>query len=47
MRRSPVALAALLAIVPWRPAGAERPWEARVNLPVPVPVELPVLPPTN
>lgn len=47
MRRSSLALVALLAIVPWHAAGAERPWEARVNLPVPVPVELPVLPPTN
>ncbi len=29
------------------PAAAQKPWEARADLPVPVPVELPSVPPTN
>jgi hypothetical protein len=29
------------------PALAQKPWETRVDLPVPVPVELPAVPPTN
>jgi hypothetical protein len=43
MRRL-IALAALLAA---GTAAAQKPWETRVDLPVPVPVELPALPPVN
>lgn len=47
MRRAATCLAAALCLLPSHAARAEKPWEARVNLPVPVPLELPVLPPTN
>lgn len=43
MRRVWIALTVLASV----PAAAQRPWEARVDLPVPVPLELPALPPTN
>jgi len=43
MRRTSI----LLILVASAPALAEKPWEARVNLAVPVPVELPAVPPTN
>ncbi len=47
MRRSSLALVAVLSTLPTCLTGSERPWEARVNLPVPISVELPVIPPTN
>jgi len=43
MRRLIVPLMVLLAV----PAGAQRPWEQRVDLQVGVPLELPAVPPTN
>jgi hypothetical protein len=43
MRRTLIAL----SLVASMPALAEKPWETRVNLAVPVPVELPAVPPTN
>ncbi len=47
MRRAAAPLAVLLLALAARPATAEKPWEIKVNLPVPVPVELPAVPPTN
>jgi len=43
MRRAFFVLSLMASV----PAMAEKPWEARVNLAVPVPVELPAVPPTN
>lgn len=43
MRRTRILALLLLST----PALAQKPWEARVDLPVPVPVELPGVPPTN
>jgi hypothetical protein len=43
MRRTTILALLLLST----PALAQKPWEARVDLPVPVPVELPGVPPTN
>ncbi len=37
----------VLSVVASVPAAAQKPWEARADLPVPVPVELPAIPPTN
>ncbi len=47
MRRAPAPLAAVLLLLAAGAAIAQKPWEARVNLPVPAPVELPAVPPTN
>ena len=43
--RRPLILA--LSLAASLPALAEKPWEARINFAVPVPVELPAIPPTN
>src|SRR4030042_6875256 len=37
----------LALLVLCTPALAQKPWETRVDLPVPVPLELPAVPPTN
>lgn len=47
MRRVAVLLAAVVLLLPASPARAQKPWETKVNLPVPAPVELPAVPPTN
>ncbi len=47
MRRAAVPLAAVLSLLVVAFAPAQKPWEMKVNLPVPVPVELPAVPPTN
>ncbi len=41
-----LAIAGLLAFIAI-PATAQKPWEMRVDLPITVPIELPVVPPTN
>ena len=43
MRRALIVLSVLMAL----PVMAEKPWESHVNLAVPIPVELPAVPPTN
>jgi hypothetical protein len=43
MRRATILALTLLSA----PALAQKPWETRVDLPVPVPIELPAVPPTN
>jgi len=43
MRRAFVVLTLIASV----PAAAQKPWEARANVAVPVPVELPAVPPTN
>ncbi|MGD1146609.1 MAG: hypothetical protein ABR961_01500 [Thermoanaerobaculaceae bacterium] len=43
MRRALIVLSLIASV----PALAQKPWETRADLPVPVPVELPAVPPTN
>ncbi len=43
MRRALVVLSLIASV----PALAQKPWEVRADLPVPVPLELPAVPPTN
>ena len=43
MRRALIVLSMVVSV----PVLAEKPWEAHVNLTVPIPVELPAVPPTN
>ncbi len=47
MRRAAAPLAAVVSLLATGSALAQKPWEIKVNLPVPVPVELPAVPPTN
>lgn len=45
MRLAPLSVASCLLLA--APLAAQKPWETRVDLQVPVPVELPEVPPTN
>ena len=47
MYRAAVSLAIALFLLVAGSVVAEKPWESKVNLSVPVPVELPAVPPTN